>query len=247
MSGFDPEDIDAAVAADLEGLERDHAQSPFVKAYRTWLDGGPAVDNPDALMVASGVPQKMSSFSMIAFAIRDIFISQFGYAVPTSALPRALSGLGPILEIGAGRGYLSALLRQSGIDALATDPDPDHSVLSPAPRAVGECHPAPQRFDVQDLDARAAIAAHPGRTVLCSWPSYQQSWLTEAAHSMQAGTILAVIGEDHGGCTADDSFFEMIVAGALVQLADEARSADVAAAIWSFPGIHDRLQLYRRS
>ncbi|WP_374314107.1 hypothetical protein [Dongia sp.] len=95
------------------------------------------------------------------------------YCFFTSATISALAGLmreGSCLEVGAGDGFLSARLKEEGVDIKATD---DFSWAGKIEN-VGE---------VEQLDAAAAVAKYKPSTVLCCWPPaqnrFEQSVLEE--------------------------------------------------------------------
>ena len=216
----------------LDAIIDDETPSRLVDAMLAWIDGsGEPVEDPEALFArdveAASRGCEMTGF-LSPFRIRDRHIEALGYCVPTAAFAEALRPAGPILEIGAGRGYLSRVLRLAGIDAVATDAHPRDEALPSCP--------------VEGLTAMEAIRSHRGRTVLCSWPTYEGSWLAEAALAMESGRRLLVVGEDEGGCTADDRFFDLIGMDLLPD--PEIRTEG---SVWSFPGIHDHLQAFRRA
>ena len=90
------------------------------------------------------------------------------HAVPSAQLLKALAKLGPIVEVGAGSGYWSAMLHERGVDTIAYDLDPpDASTLANAfafrPFAT-----------VRRADGASLFAADPQlareRTLLMVWP-----------------------------------------------------------------------------
>jgi hypothetical protein len=242
----DFEEMMAALAEEMEQATPEaQMNSLFILGYIDWIRGtGAPVDNPAALLAASGIRDSRFGFSPAVYALREAFIARIGYAVPTSVFCDVMRPLGPVVEIAAGRGYLSAILRHAGIDSIATDRDPSAMLNIPdyahfkLPNAPND--PTPP---VEALDAEAAVAAYPDRTILCSWPGYQEDWLTKLAQSLEPGRKLVVIGEGPGGCTADDSFFDLIRDGVL----KHKQIRGDGEAIWSFPAIHDRLDMFERS
>jgi hypothetical protein len=117
-------------------------------------------------------------------------------------LARELTGC-KVLEIFAGNGYLAALLRERGIDILATSLRSSHDAHS-----LGLYHP------VEDIEACQAVEAH-GATrdiLLMCWPTTTPAALR--ACELWGTKPIAYIGEatDYskghlGGC-ATDEFFE---------------------------------------
>ena len=90
------------------------------------------------------------------------------HAVPSAQLLKALAKLGPMVEVGAGSGYWSAMLHERGVDAIAYDLDPpDASTLANAfafrPFAT-----------VRRADGASLFAADPQlareRTLIMVWP-----------------------------------------------------------------------------
>ena len=64
------------------------------------------------------------------------------HAVPSAQLLKALAKLGPIVEVGAGSGYWSAMLHERGVDTIAYDLDPPDRPPSPTPLPSARSRPS---------------------------------------------------------------------------------------------------------
>lgn len=236
-----------AVARTIEALSDPLArlEEPFLSVYFSWISGaGAPVTDPGKLLQTEGEPFADALKCQI---IREHYIARIGHAVPTENFISVFKSLPPVLEIGAGRGYLSKILRQAGIDAVATDPDPrpmDPVYTLPSERQKGDTDLVSCKVEM--LDALGALSAYPGRTILCSWPAYETSWLTRAVEAMTPGQVLAYVGEGPGGLNADESFFRAIETGQLIEHPDQNLQNLASEAIWSFPSINDSLRLLVR-
>lgn len=163
---------------------------------------------------------------------RERITTQFGFVLPGLTFVQQVGRAGPLVEIGAGRGYLSALLRQHGVDSIATDPTPAHKGYGWTPNP---------NWPVLTMDAKQAIATHPDRAVLCAWPSYEETWAGEAIATMRPGQVLFLIGEGPGGCTGDDGLFACLDS----QFTSLTTSEDNRAVV-AWPYVHDRLTVWRK-
>lgn len=132
-------------------------------------------------------------FGFDLFYYRQQMISEFGFSIPCVEALNAIKKVGNILEIGAGTGYWSKLLKDMGVDIISTDSKSGDYQFS-------------YNNDVIKMDAVEAIKEYPDRNVFVSWPCYDKGWAFEAAKAMEQGTTLIYIGEGRGGCTADDNF-----------------------------------------
>ena len=117
---------------------------------------------------------------------REEAIPEFGFSIPCAEMLDALAQHQPILEIGAGTGYWTALMRHRGIDVIGTDPD-EQSWW----KQVGQYDPTQVK-----MEARPALRQWSDRTVFCSWPSYKESWFLQALEAMHVGRRLILIEED---------------------------------------------------
>lgn len=227
---FDQKAIEEAVSEDLRMSMMDHSNGAFFTGFRNWVNGtGEPVTSVSDLLKEDGIVQSRFAMGIALFQMRDHFIAEFGYSVPTPELINAICNLGPVLEIGAGHGTLSRLILNAGGDAIATDKCP--GFMAP--------NPSKSWTKVIEMDATEAVVKHPERAVLCSWPSLGETWLTDAVKSMKKDQVLIVIGESNGGCTASDCFFDLI--GPVLK-PDQAILGD--ANVWSFPGIHDQASAF---
>lgn len=133
-----------------------------------------------------------------------------------------------VVEIGAGTGYWAWQLEQSGVDVAAYDPHPageDNSYCKAGP------------YTTVLADDASAVKHHQDRALLMVWPPYGGEHARHAL-SLYEGDLLIYAGEGHGGCTADDGFFEL-----LDEEWDEVSIAPQHVTWW---GIHCRLVAYTR-
>jgi hypothetical protein len=160
---------------------------------------------------------------------RLAFVREWGFSIPCAEAVGALADLAPLVEVGAGSAYWSALLCAAGVDIVATDPQP------PGPIGYGFTVGAHHR--VEPLDALAAVRAHPNRNVFCSFPSENGAWPAEMAAELSPGRALALIGDGRGGLTATDALFDLL---------DQAFDLETVVELPQFPKVNDRLTVYRR-
>jgi hypothetical protein len=160
--------------------------------------------------------------------LRKGFVNTWGCSIPCREAVELLRPLSPLVEVGAGTGYWSALLAAAGLDVVATDLEPE---LNSYGAEVG------RHFPVRALDAVRAVEAYPERNVFCSWPTLHGTWLTDAARLILPGKHLALIAEDRGGVTADAGLFDLL---------DHAFTQSARLELPQFPPHLDRLTIWRR-
>jgi hypothetical protein len=168
-----------------------------------------------------------------SFEIRKQFVSQFGFAVPCREMLEFVARHSKrIIEVGAGTGFMASQLRRFEIDVIATDLDPGDEPYYGF--EIGTHH------TVEKISAIDAVNKYSDRDLFCSWPSLGKSWLSEAATELEPGRLLFYVGESYGGCTADDTFHELVDPDnghfERVDLFDMVQ----------FCGISDNLWVYRR-
>lgn len=116
---------------------------------------------------------------------RKAFTVQWGFSIPCAEAVQALLALGPLVEVGAGTGYWTAILRAAGAEVAATD-------LHPRGRNSygfeGGAH-----AHIEALGAVEAVRRYADRAVFCSWPSEGESWALGMTWAMRPGQRLAII------------------------------------------------------
>lgn len=205
-------------------------QNPYWEIIRQLpLDPGPSLPwhhGPEPVLHWMGSGRE--DFTMFAdrFAICPTY--SWGICSPGDIawLKDVLGGRG-VVECGAGGGYWAWQMRQSGIDAVAYDPNA---------AGPGNCFVRRTWSTVVPGD-QSASRHHPGRALFLCWPSYADPWAAQSL-ACYTGDLLVYCGEGEGGCTADYSFFRLLDA-------EWEEVADSAAHV-SYWGIRDRLTAYRR-
>lgn len=166
---------------------------------------------------------------------RDSYIGRFGFVVVSerliSSLSESLRGRS-VIEVGAGTGFLSKKLQDSGIDVHATDAKP----FNESQYGFGKTH-----TEIEIIDGASAIARRHYDDVILSWPSYSTEFATETLLAMKPGQRLHYCGEGYGGCTASDSFFDLLDEKAVI---NEALTSLIRPNGLSWPGIHDEWLVY---
>jgi hypothetical protein len=138
---------------------------------------------------------------------RDRLIRRYAFAVPTADVLQRIRALSPagVVEIGAGTGYWSRLLRDVGTSVRAYDRDPP-----PTSTNAWFAGSTPW-LPVEPGDESVADDAPPA-TLLLVWPTRDETWATSAAQRFHAagGTMLFYVGEGPGGRTGDDTFHAVL-------------------------------------
>lgn len=159
---------------------------------------------------------------------------RYAYAIPTPEALEALLGLGrPVIEIGAGKGYWAALLRERGLDVVASDRLPAAS----NPWVTGS---APF---LEDLVTGASLAdllgGRSGHVLMLQWVvgGERGSYALEALRHFE-GRDLVVVGSEDPTVCGGRAFQEGTRAWGRLQ---------TRLPLPRFPGILDGLYHYRRS
>ena len=107
-------------------------------------------------------------------------VQAYSEAIPVVPALDLITGLSPLVEIGAGNGYWARLLADRGGDVVACDREP----------------PAPERLwsTVQSADAIQALQRHPDRVLFSCWPPRPDGYMTEVL-PVYRGSTLALITE----------------------------------------------------
>ncbi len=123
------------------------------------------------------------------------YVRTFGYPVITAEVADFIAGFSPLLDIGAGTGYLAMELSRRGADVVAVDPD------------TSEYFPnSPRWHPVIAMAGLEALERYPERNVILSWPSMNE-WPTEIVKRITPGRHLIYVGEEEHGCTAETATF----------------------------------------
>ena len=147
---------------------------------------------------------------------------------------RQKAGDRPIVEIGAGNGYLAKELNGRGMNVHPTDPNPPagDSALTGRLKVEG--------IEVEEIDGLTALSQYPEANLLWSWPDPfaddKPDYDAEILRRFQGKTFI-YIGEGDNGCTGSPAFHRVLETNFTAQ--DTYR-------IPNFPNIHDRIVVYQR-
>jgi len=193
-------------------------ENPYYDEWFRVTRGGKSIDS---LLALSSFTERIEAFER-----RPELCVKYAWAVPSEEALAALLALGPIVEVGAGKGYWAKLLRERGGDVIAYDKDPRQS------QWVDRGEPWSEVL----IGDEAAAAAHFERALFLCWPPYDTPFAARAldAYLGSGGRRVAYLGEGTGGCTGDDAFHE--------RLGTLGKPRLVKVPQW--PGIHDRLEIY---
>ncbi|HEV2530611.1 hypothetical protein [Phenylobacterium sp.] len=224
----DPETLAKARAAYAQILEDAFRRSPLARIDE-WIAAGKAPTatrlRGEGLTTGSGDPERAAELRLA----RKVFTRTYGFSIPCSDAMGLLSRLGPLVEIGAGSGYWSALLQNGGVDIVATD------LTAAGQLAYG--FQVGRFCRVEGLTGADAVRAYGDRDVFCSWPTEASPWALGAVRAMAPGRRLALIGEPRGGVTGTPGLFRFL----------ETRFRLLGGLdIPQFPQVRDRLFVYER-
>jgi hypothetical protein len=164
---------------------------------------------------------------------RTDYVRRYSWTVtdPETVAFVAEHSRGRLVDPMAGTGYWGWLLAQLGVDVVSYDLNP------PEPGAEDNIwhRNSSVHSTVLPLEAVESVKLHGDRTLLLSWPPY--GFPAEDVLGAFAGDRLVYIGEDVGGCCADDAFFEHL----------ESHWVEVAERVpVQWDGMHDVVKVYDR-
>ena len=125
----------------------------------------------------------------------------YSWAIPNDAALDAIAELGPVVELGAGGGYWTRLLRERGVEVAAFDRNPP----PPEGRKRGWSW---RRWAEVKPGGLGVLESHPDHTLLLCWPSpgnTRTCWAAEALR-LAPQRRLVYVGEELGGCVGSDLF-----------------------------------------
>lgn len=134
--------------------------------------------------------ERTLSRGMALMGLRSIWIARFGFAIPCAELLDACAEHAPIVEVGAGTGYMTKLMRNRGIDVVGGDAD------WRGQNGHGFETGSLDELQMNGVQAKTMVRQHPDRTVFCSWPAYQATWFRQALKAMKIRQKIIVITED---------------------------------------------------
>jgi hypothetical protein len=164
-----------------------------------------------------------------AFERRVACVRRYAFGVPNRAALEAIARYAPIVELGAGTGYWAYLLRNRGVDIVAYD-------AAPPGQAPNAYKFEPRAWTQVVLGGVEVLDQYANRTLFLCWPGYQDTF-ADAALARFTGHVLIYVGEQAGGHTANDAFFDRLGR-------DWAAGEQVAIPQWS--GAHDCLSIFHR-
>ena len=159
---------------------------------------------PDSFGIGRG---NLLDYDSSSYYVREEYIENVGFALFNMNLARELKSIikdDKVLEICAGTGFISYALQKAGVDIIATD---NYSWIN-----EGRLNKKPY-IEVENIDGLEAINKYGKdvKWVLVSWPPYQEPIAYEAVkllHKINPDATMIFLGEDWGGNTANDDFFE---------------------------------------
>lgn len=202
---------------------------------------GPLLPGLPAASYYSGDLLDESDELDVLYHQRKRYNREFGFCLFTAECVSTLVALcknKKVLEAGSGSGWLANQLAQQGIEITAADWTDYRQ-----PRDTKRGYPMRSVFR---LDHHGdAVALLPGNfdVVLLVWPNLNTPFGEQVAHAMFSGQVMILEGEEKGGNTATDDFFDVLSAD-FERL--DAETLALNEYHRTFLGLHDRWQILRK-
>lgn len=170
---------------------------PYAKILRTW---GPEFEmyrrrwsREDFSSFRSGVDRTINRMQL-----RNDWIKLFGFAIPCAELLDELAKASHVVEVGAGSGYMTRLMRHRGINVTGSDIEWRGPNCYRFETGVYDDH------QVTGTAAKTMVRRYPDSTVFCSWPSLNETWFRQMLKAMRIGQRIVIVRED--ACAEDSAW-----------------------------------------
>lgn len=178
------------------------------------------------------MPNNFEHFSTL-YTIRSFYVQNFGYSLLNEKFINDLSTYlqdKKVLDVCAGTAFLAHQLKKQNVDIVAVDK------YLPEQNGYGFQKTYMPIFQDDSVDYLKTLGGN-FNSIIMSWPDYDTSFAREILEQMKPGQELIYIGEGYGGCTADDSFWDLLEQIAVV----DSHATDLLRTNHhSFPSIHDK-------
>lgn len=171
--------------------------------------------------------------------LRDRFIKNCSFAIPTRSVLKELAKYSPIVEMGAGSGFWSYKLKKVGAKVVAFDNfsgryawDRDIALGLDKSGTYG----FKKRWDEVLKGGPSVLEDYPDHTLMLCWPDYQNPMASRSLDCYEGKRVI-YIGEGPGGCTGDDEFHNK-----LKRDWTEVKFLEIP----QWYGIHDWVMIYER-
>jgi hypothetical protein len=232
--------VDPELAAILQSI----GESPKPPAGGRWADEAADTIDTNPLLaewqIATDGRQHWGSMSLERSHARNVgwgMQTKYAYSTPTEEALSMIEACGPVVEVGAGRGYWAKCLADRGVDVIATDvalPASGSNVCwgSDEVAGVDQYYPTVEMHGVQAADL------YSDRALMMVWPDPETRMASDVLSNYRGDTLIYV-GEDAGGCTGNQAFFD--------EVEDETKwTLRASAVLPPWPGTHDGITIYDR-
>jgi hypothetical protein len=155
---------------------------------------------------------------------------EFAYAIPNEEALAEIQKHGPVVEIGAGKGYWASLLRERGAKVAAFD-------KFPLEMGKNEYHDVGDRpFTEIEKGSVEQVRKFPDHKLLLVWPPPNEPMALNALNQYKGKTVFYV-GEEHADYIGDMAFQRQL---------NERFEIKKQIPLPNFPGYDDMLHVYER-
>ena len=169
-------------------------------------------------------------FNMITdksgFLIRHELVVKYSWAIPNEEAINVITKYSPVVEIGCGTGYWARLLVENGCEITPVD---KYIKNNPYEHEIKWTH-------ILEGDEDELTETPSDTNLFLCWPPYDEPIAYNCLKKFK-GKYLIYVGENRGGCTATDDFFDELES-------NWEKIETVCIPRWA--GIHDTLKVYKR-
>ena len=215
----------SAILAELEAAEQAGALLPGLPAASYF--SADLLDDPEQFDVG--------------YHQRKRYNREFGFCLFTAECVSTVALLckgKKVLEAGSGSGWFADQLARQGVAITAADWT-DYRQTRDSKRG----YPIRSVFRLDHHGDAVVLLPGDFDVVLLVWPNLDTPFGEQVARAMRAGQIMILEGEDKGGSTATDAFFDLLSAD-FERLDTETTTLNEHHR--TFPGLHDRWQVLRK-
>lgn len=216
--------------------EENELFSKIFKRHSIIGDINKALEEINKVIETGQFPDNFSEdFTLCGLHVREITMPCWSYALITNEFVNRLNIFlkdKKVLEVMAGRGLLSALLREKGADIICTDSND-----------WGGSSEEYAYTEIEIIEAEEAVKKY-GKEIdyiLMVWPPIHEDHayrVAKALREVNPNASIIYIGENRG-CTADDDFFD------LIEDVEDIKFREVQKSYQQFKNLHDRPYLVR--